>query len=229
MNKVNIFEATKEKKMPVWAKFENAGDSIQGTYVGKITGSLDGYGNLQVIYQLLKDGEVYNVGFGENKKVIIQDMAKANFGQIVGFKYKGRLSVKNKLGKIVEVKDFGLFIDPKIVDEGWLKENAQCMPETTHVDSVGTRASKTSNEETEKAFQEFSNFGASEGSPAPSTSAPSSVTPEDKLAIITKLAHDKLGVSDPAIMKDKVMEITGIAFLPANFDRIISVLNTIGA
>lgn len=224
MNNVNvdIFSATNEKKMPTWAKFEKAGDSIQGTYVGKITGTADGFGNQQIIYQLLKSGEVFNVAFGENKKVINQDMAKAKFGQIVGFKFKGRLQVKNKLGKMVEVKDFGLYADPKIVDTEWIKENADNMPTATHV-TVEFAQEKA------KVNQEFSNFGVSEASPVPSTDAPASVTPEDKMAIIAKLAHDKLGIVDTGIMKDKVMEVTGVAFLPVNFDRIISALNTIGA
>ena len=82
-------------------------------------------------------------------------------------------------------------------------------------------------EETNKAFQEFSKFGASEASPVPSTDTPASITAEDKLAVIMKLAHDKLGVSDLEA-KDKVMEITGIAFIVPNFDRIIASLNTIG-
>ena len=68
MNNVDIFSATNEKKMPSWAKFEKAGDVIQGTYVGKITGTIDGFGNAQIIYQLLKSGEVFNVAFGENKR-----------------------------------------------------------------------------------------------------------------------------------------------------------------
>ena len=222
MNNVDIFSSTKEKTVATWVKFLKAGDSVQGTYVGKITGSRDGFGGEQVIYQILKDGEVVNVGFGINKKVIIQEMEKAKFGQIVGFKYKGKLSIKNKVGVMVEVKDFGLYLDPKLVDTEWLKENAGCMPETAH---VKTNFSK----ETENANQEFSNFGVSESSPVPSVNAPTSVTAEDKLAIITKLGYDKMGIVDLAIMKDKVMEVTNLAFIPSNYDAIISALNTIGA
>ena len=221
MNNVDIFSSTKEKTVATWVKFLKAGDSVQGTYVGKITGSRDGFGGEQVIYQILKDGEVVNVGFGINKKVIIQEMEKAKFGQIVGFKYKGKLSIKNKVGVMVEVKDFGLYADPKIVDTEWLKENAGCMPETAH---VKTNFSK----ETENANKEFSNFGVNESSPVPSNDAPASITSEDKLAIITKLGYDKLAITDLAIMKEKIMEITGVPFLPTYYDKIISALNTIG-
>ena len=82
MSNVDIFASAKEKVMPQWMKFVNAGDSVQGTYVGKIVGQKDGYGNEQIIYQLLQDnGEVINVGFGLNKKFINQDMQNVKFGQ----------------------------------------------------------------------------------------------------------------------------------------------------
>ena len=97
MSNVDIFSATEEKKMPIWAKFEKPGDSIQGTYIGKIVGSFDGFGNEQIIYQVLKNNILHNVGFGMNKKLIIQEMEKVNPGQIIGFKYKGTVNVVNKL------------------------------------------------------------------------------------------------------------------------------------
>lgn len=142
---VNIFESAKEKTAPKWAKFENAGDNVQGTYVGKITGQKDGYGNEQVIYQLQReDGDVVNVGFGLNKKVLNRDMESVKFGQIVGFLYKGKISVKDKFGKMVEVKDFGLHQDPKIVDKKWLKDNEGNMP--TVVEVVNTEISTDEDE-----------------------------------------------------------------------------------
>ena len=134
---VDIFKSAKEKVVPEWAKFVNAGDSVQGTYVGKIVGQKDGYGNEQVIYQLLQeDGSVINVGFGLNKKVLNNDMLSVNFGQIIGFKYKGTLSVKDKFGKPVNVKDFGLFQDPATVNETWLAENKDHMPKVIRVEGA---------------------------------------------------------------------------------------------
>ena len=135
---VNIFESAKEKVVPAWAKFATAGDSYQGTYVGKILGQIDGYGNEQVIYQLeQEDGSLVNVGFGLNKKVLHEDMKNVAFGQIVGFKYKGKVSVKDKFGKIVEVKDFAIYQDPKIVNEAWLAANKDNMPKVTRVEPEG--------------------------------------------------------------------------------------------
>ena len=203
---VDIFKEASEKVMPEWAKFANAGDSVQGTYVGKITGQIDGYGNEQIIYQLLQeDGKVINVGFGLNKKVIHMDMQPVKFGQIIGFRYKGKLMVKDKFGKPVEVKDFSLHQDPKIVNEKWLLANQGNMPEVTHVTSSPATPTATPVEDVP-----FSSNG--------------SLTNDDKLAVIEKLAKDKLGATDSQSAKEKVMEVTGIAFIPVNFDKITEAL-----
>lgn len=226
MNNVDIFSATTEKKMPTWVKFVNTGDSFQGTYVGKIIGTKDGFGNSQIIYQFLKNGQIHNIGFGENKKIFHRDMDKARFGQIIGVKYKGKITVINKVTKKpTEVKDYGLYIDPKIVDTEWLRDNAGNMPTVIHETGNNNEFSK----EQITVNQEFSNFGVSESSPVPSNDGSSSITPEDKMAVITKLAYDKLGVSDPNTMKEKIMEVTGVPFIVSQYDKIINVLNTIGA
>lgn len=211
---VNIFDEAKETVMPSWMKFQNPGDSVQGTYVGKITGQIDGYGNEQIVYQLLQeDGSVINVAFGLNKKFINSDMAKANFGQIVGFKYKGKITIKDKFGKAVEVKDVVLHQDPKIVNAAWLKDNAGNMPQVTKA------TPKSAAEDTEDTgdFKEFNTPEATEDVPF---STAGSLTKEDQLAVIQKLAKDKLGATDAQSTKDKVMEVTGIAFIPVNYTKI---------
>ena len=138
---VNIFESAKEKVVPTWAKFVEAGDSFQGVYAGKILGQIDGYGNEQIIYQLeQEDGSLINVGFGLNKKVLHADMQNVAFGQVVGFRYKGKISVKDKRGKIVEVKDFAIFQDPEIVDAEWLKAHKDNMPTVTQAEKSEAQA-----------------------------------------------------------------------------------------
>lgn len=229
---IDIFAQAKEKEIPQWFKFTNPGDAIQGTYVGKIIGAIDGYGNKQIIYQLLDNsGKLFNIGFGLNKKVINQEMSTVRFGQIVGFKYKGTIKVKDKFGKMVSVKDYAIFHDPKLVNEAWLKENASNMPNVIQmneggdvsVDGVPTSPHKISNmTEDQKYDEDFEKFMGKEN-------AIPSVTPSDKLGVIEKLAKDKLGVVEPFLMKEKVMEVTQVAFIPTNYDKIIQALNTIGA
>jgi len=218
---IDIFTAAKEKTMPQWAKFANAGDGVQGTYIGKITGQHDSYQNEQIIYQLLQDdGSVVNVAFGLNKKFINQDMDKVAFGQIIGFRYKGIVKVMDKrTGKEVSVKDYSLHQDPKIVNAVWVKENLNNMPTVTRV--VAEEQSEAS-----KAFDNINKteIEASQLEDIPFSSE-SSLTNEDKLAVITKLSKDKLGANDLQTVKDKVMEVTGIAFIPVNYSKIIDVLS----
>lgn len=208
---VDIFQ-TKEKVMPEWMKFVNAGDAIQGTYVGKIVGQIDGYGNEQIIYQIAKDDKIVNVGFGLNKKFLNKDMESVKFGQIIGFKYKGKVEVKDKFGKPVSVKDFSLHQDPKIVDEAWLKENSANMPTVQVSEKVATTAKPA-------GFGDYDAAVASNTEDIPFSSK-GSLTNADKLAVIEKLAKDKLGVTGTQVVKEKVMEVTGIAFIPVNFDKI---------
>lgn len=218
---VNIFDDAKEKVMPSWAKFVNPGDSAQGTYVGKIVGAIDGYGNEQIVYQLLQgDGSIVNVGFGLNKKILHQDMSMVNFGQIVGFKFKGKLMVKDKFGKPVEVKDYGLHQDPKIVDTKWLEENKDNMPKVMYAQKDTTAQSR---EDIDKANRDFDGYGKSSTADVPFSSE-GSLTDEDKLALIVKLASEKLGTNEINATKIKVMEVTGIAFMALNYQKIIDAL-----
>lgn len=215
---VDIFKDAKEKTVPSWAKFLNDGDSYQGTYIGKITGQRDGYGNEQIIYQLLQDDDsVINVGFGLNKKVIHKDLEEVKFGQILGIRYKGTVTIKDRhTGKPLEVKDFALHYDPKIVNAKWLEENKDNMPEVT----VAAPSAPT---------VESGNFEKLDG---PDTivktddipfSSEKSLTNADKLKAIEQLATEKLG-EFKGTTKEKVMEATGIAFIPLNYDKILEAL-----
>lgn len=116
---LDIFKDINENKIPTWAKFVNPGDSVQGTYINKIVNVIDGYGNEQIVYQLLKDdGGIINIGFSLSKKMLHSDMEKVKYGQIIGFKYKGLLNIDNK-----DIKDFGLYQDPSIINYEWVKNN----------------------------------------------------------------------------------------------------------
>jgi hypothetical protein len=218
MTKIDIFASAKEKTVPEWAKFTAAGDSYQGTYVGKIVGLRDGYGNEQIIYQLLQDDEkIINVGFGLNKKVLHKDMEPVVFGQIIGFRYKGTVSITDRrTGKQVDVKDFALHQDPKIVNATWLKENKDNMPEV-----VVSEKLDDSQRDVVKEAETAPIADPVEDLPFSSSS---SLTNEDKIKVIEKLAKEKLGTTDLQTTKEKVMEILGIAFIPVQFDAIVEKL-----
>ena len=137
-------------------------------------------------------------------------MEAVRFGQIIGFRYKGTIEVKDKFGKPTKVKDYSLHQDPKIVNAVWLKENEGNMPTVT----VAAPAAKPTDD-----FKDFDN----KVEDVPFSSG-KSLTNDDKLAVIEKLAKDKLGAVDSQTAKEKVMESTGIAFIPVNFDKIIEAL-----
>lgn len=130
----NIFDNMKETVTPEWAKFVEAGDSAQGTYVGKIVGAIDGFGNEQIVYQLLQeDGSIVNVGMSLGKKVINEVMATVKFGQMVKINYKGMATFYDKRTKKEgKAKDFTVQQDPKVVNEAWLAENKDNMPEVIY-------------------------------------------------------------------------------------------------
>lgn len=217
---VDIFSETRGSSAPKWASFKEAGDSYQGTYVGKIVGAKDSFGNEQIIYQLLQeDGSVINVAMSLGKKAINQDMEHVKFGQIVGFKYKGMVTFFDKrTKKDAQAKDFALHQDPSIVDAKWLEENKNHMPTVTR---VSTAAADAANAEADKEFAGM----ASNEEDIPFSSA-GNLTNEDKLKVIEKLATDKLG-ADATTMKAKVMEKTGLAFVSINYDKIIEALTTL--
>ena len=222
---VNIFDEAKEKTVPSWAKFATDGDSYQGTYVGKITGQKDGYGNEQIIYQLLQeDDSIINVGFGLNKKVIHKDLAEVNFGQILGIRYKGTVTIKDRhTGKPLEVKDFALHYDPKIVNAKWLEENKDNMPEVTVAEPVEQSASLNVFDTPEKKeeVKVVEEVGAVvEDIPF---SSEKSLTNADKLKAIEQLATEKLG-KFTGTTKEKVMQATGVAFIPLQYDKILEKL-----
>lgn len=240
MTKVDIFAQTTENVKPDWAKFKVEGDKAQGTYIGKIVGTKDGFGNEQIIYQLLQeDGGILNAGFGLNKKFLHEDMTTVKFGQIIGFVYKGKLTIKSKMtGQDVQVNEFGLHEDSKIVDQVWLDENKDSMPEITVAEPDASEIA---------AQKEFDGVGEGEEDvpfpnetkeeakgvvappvvEAPVAEAPANLTDDDKLLVIQKLAIDKLKTTDLETSKTKIMEDFKIAFIPLNYDKIIEDLTAL--
>lgn len=218
---VDIFEKGKEMVVPEWAKFVNEGDGVQGTYIGKIVGQKDGFGNEQIIYQLLQDdGKVINVGMSLGKKTLNQDMENVNFGQIIGFKYKGMATFYDKRTKKEgKAKDFSLYQDPKIVNESWLNENKDNMPEVVKALESFVRADANSSGDLDKFVENLK----SDDTDVPFSSK-ESLTNEDKMTVIEKLSKEKLGANTAQEIKEKVMESTGIAFIPVNYQKIIDAL-----
>ncbi len=201
----NIFEQGKAVSVEPFY-FKEVGDSIQGTYVGKRTGEKDNFGNEVIVYELkTESGTIKNVSFTVSKK-INDDMNYVRFGQIVGFKFLSRDKFM-KNGRETEFKNIKVFADPKIVDQDWLNTHEGGSKNDSGVGMI----------ETEKMI-DLDGFAAELSNGVDITS------PDFQLKKIADLAKTKLGVSDPLVVKDKVMETTGLAFIPANYSRIIELL-----
>ncbi len=212
---VNIFKEGKVMDVSPFY-FKNIGDEVQGTYVGKRQG-IDNYKNQVMIYELKNDSGISVVSFPIGKK-INKDMEAVKFGQIIGFKYVSREKfIKNN--KESEYKNMKVFADPNIVDQEWLNEHADGSNDSGI--SEGEESSSDSAEGTSAGFGDFD-------SPVPSeTPAKSNLSNEEMLVKIAELAKTKLGAVESSQIKDKVMEATGLAFLPTNYGKILDVLNTL--
>jgi len=86
MKQDDFFEGM-NAKVGEFAKFNKVGDSVTGTYIGKIEGGTDGYKNPQVIYNIEgKDGKMWNVGVKLTSVNLIRQMDSVPFGYIVGIR-----------------------------------------------------------------------------------------------------------------------------------------------
>lgn len=210
MQSVDIFESTKNQPKSRWASFPQVGDNVQGTYVGVREG-VDSYDNEQFIYELLdrKNNEIINVGIKKTKIPVVKTMERVKLGQIIGFVREE--DGKSKDGKStfhkIEVKQ-----DPKIVDREWLEEYAKYanLPSAVR-EQVATPASSLD-----------AQFDAMAGQ----DDEPPFLTDEEYLKGIAEFARKKLGVTDPATVKDAVMEATDLPFIKSNYQEIYETLKS---
>lgn len=129
MENINVFDEVKQGK---FFKFEKVGDSIQGTYIDKMTGVPTKFGN-QIVYILKdKEGNIWNVGIAENKLKFHARMDGIFLGQIVGFRFdETRPSDKGNDAKIIRI-----YADPKFVDHEWLAARKELEANSTMLRSA---------------------------------------------------------------------------------------------
>jgi len=94
-----------------WFKFENVGDRIKGTLLGKELKKGTDYPD-QWVYQLRdEDGIVWNVGVSVNKVGTIGRLNNCKVGQIIGIWFEKEIESKRAgfaPAKCLTVKDFGM-------------------------------------------------------------------------------------------------------------------------
>jgi len=199
----NIFD-DENKVMSKFFDFKEVGDQVQGTYIRRVEVDNDRFRGNCYNYEIkTAEGEIWVVNGGKEKKgVLDSNMNSVTPGQIVGFK----LVELRDTGKVNKAKIIEVFANAKLIDEDWLQKQEEL--------KSGEESAK---EEEVNATEE--NAPAESEEPAPAAKVPT-----DKVSAIHELAKQKLGVIKAEEVKDKVMETTTLAFLPANLDEIIAKL-----
>ena len=205
---------------------KSIGDSIEGTYVGRIDGVMNNYGNLQTIITICnvkskrvnemgmpvpspegdpQDGDFAKVGISSSKVTMLSELDKCKFGDIIGliFTSMGRQIPGKQQSKIVRIahKD-------GLVDEEWIKEQQGLKPVIAQ-----TTAPAPTPVVTDYAPTPAPDLAAQLGVPF--------VTDTDKINRISTLVIQKFGPLSAEQVKEKVLETTGLAFLPVNLDLIL--------
>ena len=225
---VNIFD---EVKQGTFFKFEKVGDSVQGTYIGKMP-AMGKFGP-QMIYSLQdKQGAVWNVSFNTNKKMVIDRMNEIRFGQIVGFKFdETRPTDKGNDAKIIRI-----YADPKFIDHEWLAAQKELRESSGDYSSPAQVTSHEEKDEEDSAVQDPNMFN---GKPfvAPSDAAPvganipEGAVPQEEpkqkneaLDAIRQLAITKGLVNEtmPQVAIDRtISEYAGLPMTEENLTKII--------
>lgn len=215
---VDIFKEGTKSEMS-WFTAKNIGDKVQGTYIDRLEGE-DQWNNPQFMYVLkTEDGSLVQVAVKKTKTPLLKQMEGVKFGQIIGFVYSKDLAPKPGKGTN-PIKIIDLIQNPSIVDEQWLAAQKKLAGISMPLSSTTTEPVA------EKVVEPIPNtiegvWGKDE------VEAVKVMTDADKINIIADIAKTKLGVTDAAQVKDKVMEATMLAFIPANLDKIIEKLETL--
>jgi hypothetical protein len=223
MTAVDIFSQGKITQT-VWATFKEIGDAVQGTYIGK-SKAINKYSMPQTVYELLaEDGTIIKTGVLDTKKIFHDEMSHVNLGQIIGFKYTKNLPARNGTGN--DTKIISIWQDPKIVNADWIAQQKEAT-RLGAAEKLGATSMPVEggDEEDSAPSTGGDGWGAFGSFPENQTAEAKVEGVKTEIEKIQELASVKLGVSgDASMIKDKVMEITGLAFLPVNYGQIIAAL-----
>jgi len=186
--------------------FKKIGDTIQGTFVGR-SQKPNNYkpGEMQQIYELITEGG--NIVLIGGKPGIDIQMQGKKFGQIIEFKFISEQP--NKDASKSATKIIQVFADSKVVNKEWLEQNAR----------------QTEGEESEEPTVEPIVEEGVDVDEALKSATDDVVA--DKLSVIGTLAKEKLQVTDIKDVKIKVAEVTGLAVIAMNYDKIIETLRAL--
>lgn len=116
-----IQRAGQQSSLASWFKFENVGDSIQGTLVTSYQAKSPA-GQDQIVYVLKNDQGSWNVARNVKDERVRRVMDTAKPGQIVRFVFTEIIPHKQKGFNAIKAID--VYTRPDLVDKVWLAENA---------------------------------------------------------------------------------------------------------
>lgn len=202
-----------DKVADAFIKWEKVGNKVQGTLIGKRQKPNDlKPGEMQWIYELLTEDD--NIVLVGGKPGIDMQMKHIKLGQIVELRYVEEK--KSKRPGLSPTKIIQVYTRKDAMNEEWLNnQEALAREETTA--TAENRIQDTS-DDGEIKLDEIPFDDPKPAVADPQASAPA--TADEKKALIIQLAKEKLGVAEENVMQ-KVMEVTGLAFIASNFSSII--------
>ena len=222
---MGIIQDGKEVKGDYW-KAKVIGDQIEGTLVGKRTAP-DRYkpGTDQTVYDIKVNAEpIISVGetiegregnifavFG--KPGIDAQMRYIRLGQIIGFKFTEKVPSKDTA--MNDTHKIQVYADKDVVDTEWLTSQEEVVVGDASGGATETPA-------------EVAQATPAPAAPAAPAAAPAQTT-DQILAEIAKLSEEKFGTKTPEEMKEKVMEVTQLAFIEGNLGKIRDAIKVLPA
>jgi len=221
-------------------KFDVVGAAVEGTFINKrVVKNTMKNDEPQNVYTLLKEnGDIVDV-YG--KPGIDEDMKAVSLGQIIGFKFTGTKEAKKPGWK--DTKIINVYSNKRLVNKQWLEENKDWIEEERILKTstapapdtdIATPASVAAPAMPATATDDLGPVNSvdevvkskttEELFPVTDVKEPSQ---EEVIAEINKIAVDKLSATDTEDVKTKVMEKTGLAFIPGNLNAILEQLRTL--
>lgn len=192
------------------AKLVNPGDKIEGTLVGKKLKPDQFNPGKEVMICEIQDAQGRIWTYWANKPGIISEMSNVRLGQYV--KVQFTKIVPSKTPGFQDKKVIEVFSDPSLVNKEWLAENAEEEEIASVAESFGGSVVTGTGPVTSDGHK-LPNFAEEINSKEPT-----------ELEQIKNLAKLKIPGITEENFKDKIIESTGIAFIPLNYKRILDLL-----
>lgn len=210
-------------------KFENVGDSVKGTYIGKKEGVQTKFGD-KVIYRVMNNEGVNSI-FGT--AMLDDQMLSISLGQVIEIKLVGEKDTgKGNPQKLLQVYGRANLVNQEWIDQQKEASSIGTVETTTNNNTANDGEIDVDNMSMEQVWGEDDKTvdGEITTPPAPAQTAEAikaTMTVDEKKDLIKTLAVQKLGVPENEDHSAAVMTKTKVALIDDNLDEIIKILQTV--